>query len=219
MNKIRVWDLPLRLFHWVLVILVGFSFYSGLTGGLALMDYHMLSGYSILTLVLFRIAWGFFGPHYAKFANFVPRPRQTMDALRHLFDRNAPASVGHNPLGALSILAMLIALLVQATTGLFANDDIFIEGPLMHLVSEGTSNQLTEIHEINLWVIAALVSLHLIAILYYEAFKGQRLVLPMISGNKHVADDRTPTVHHRLFLALVLAALAAAGVYLLVTRA
>lgn len=218
MKKLFIWDLPLRVFHWILVVLVCVSFYTGLTGGLTLMDYHMWSGYAILTLIIFRIAWGFWGNHYARFGSFLYRPRQLVMAVRQLSDRTSEPYMGHNPLGGLSVIAFLVALLVQAGTGLFANDDIFTEGPLTHLVSDATSDQLTEIHETNLWVIGVLIGLHVAAVIFYETFKGQRLVIPMITGNKPAPDHMTqsPGMHDRPVRALILAALAASIVYSLV---
>ncbi|MBD3647223.1 MAG: cytochrome b/b6 domain-containing protein [Pseudomonadales bacterium] len=217
MKKIVVWDLPVRLFHWALVILVCFSFYSGLTGGLTLMDYHMLSGYTILTLLVFRVGWGLIGTRWARFSSFLYSPRKLIDTARHLFSRETEPYIGHNPLGGLSVLAMILALLVQAITGLFANDDILVEGPLRHLVSESTSNWLTEVHEINLWVIVALAILHMSAVLLYEFHKGQRLIFSMITGRKFVADDATG-VNNRIIPALILLALAASLVYLVVNE-
>lgn len=218
MKKTLVWDLPVRLFHWSLVALVAFSFYSGLTGGLTLMDYHMLSGYTILTLLIFRLCWGLLGPRWARFTSFVHGPRALMNSVRQLFKKDSEPYIGHNPLGGLSVMALIIALLIQATTGLFANDDILVEGPLMHLVSDSTSDWLTEVHEVNMLVIATLVTLHICAILFYEIHKGQRLVLGMITGRKAVNDDDVPDVNHRIFPALILLALAASIVYLLVNE-
>ncbi|MEX2488355.1 MAG: cytochrome b/b6 domain-containing protein [Pseudomonadales bacterium] len=215
MKKIFVWDLPLRLFHWALVILVSVSLYTGLTGGLTLMDYHMLSGYGILTLLVFRLAWGLFGTRYARFAAFVYSARTILRAARDLFHRSGEPYIGHNPLGSLSVLAFIVALLVQAGTGLFANDDIFTEGPLVHLVSDATSNQLTRIHRTNVWIIAVLIGLHLTAVTFYEAYKRQRLITPMITGKKIVAENTAATQDkgHRLLVATVLLALSAACVY------
>lgn len=220
MKKVFVWDLPTRLFHWILVILICVSFYTGLTGGLTLMDYHMLSGYGILTLVIFRLAWGFFGTRHARFSGFLYGPRSIFQTTRQLMDRRSEPYVGHNPLGGLSVLAFLVALLVQAGTGLFANDDIFTEGPLTHLVSDATSDQLTEIHEINLWVIGILIGLHLAAISLYELYKGQRLILAMITGKKSVPDGKMDgqEIHDRPVRALILLAIAASIVYWLVNR-
>jgi cytochrome b len=212
MAKSFVWDLPVRLFHWSLVLLIGVSFYTGFTGGLVEMDYHMLSGYGILTLIVFRILWGFVGGKNARFASFLRGPRGIWSYLRQ-----SPAeTVGHNPLGGLSVIAFLVALLIQATTGLFANDDILLEGPLAHLVSARTSSTLTGIHEANRWVLVGLIGLHLIAIGYHEWVRKHDLIMPMITGWKSLATGRSPERNNRV-LAAILFASVLAGVYCLVT--
>ncbi|MGB3427775.1 MAG: cytochrome b/b6 domain-containing protein, partial [Burkholderiaceae bacterium] len=134
----RIWDLPTRLFHWTLVVLIAFSVVTVKLGGLW-MDWHMRSGYAILTLVLFRILWGFAGSHYARFSTFVHRPATILDYLRGSLSHGA----GHNPLGGLSVLAILAMLLLQASTGLFSNDGNFTEGPLARLVSSAAGERLS----------------------------------------------------------------------------
>jgi len=179
---IRVWDLPTRLFHWIMLLLVVFSV---VTAEIDELDWHMRSGYCILTLVLFRIMWGFAGPYHARFANFVRTPAAVLAYLRDLRNGSAAAQGGHNPLGALSVVALLIALLLQASTGLFANDDsTSTEGPLAKLVSNHTSNLLTAVHEINQWVLYTLVALHVAAIAYFYFAKRENLVTPMLTGDK-----------------------------------
>ena len=178
-HQVKVWDLPTRLFHWLLVATLGVSVYTGLTGGFTEMDIHMTSGGIALALISFRVLWGFLGGHYSRFSSFYPTPK----ALRAYFKANRPAP-GHSPLAGLSIFALLTCIVVQAGTGLFANDDIFTEGPLAHWVTYETSRQLTAIHETNLWVLASLVGLHLGAIAVYELKKGRRLILAMITGKE-----------------------------------
>jgi cytochrome b len=175
---VRIWDLPTRLFHWALAALVVASFVTGKTGGNAL-AWHMWSGYAILTLVVFRILWGLAGDRYALFGSFAPSPRAT---LRYL--RSGARSAGHSPLGAWSVYALLAALLVQASTGLFANDAIFTEGPLAKMVSGATSDALTRIHLRNEWVIVTLVALHLAAVAFYALIRREDLVGPMFVGDK-----------------------------------
>lgn len=182
MTLVRIWDLPLRLFHWSLVPLVVFSVVTAKLGG-NWMDWHMRSGYAVLTLLVFRLLWGFAGPRYALFAQFVRGPRAVLAYLRAA--RGAGQQhAGHNPLGAWSVLALLAALLVQAGTGLFANDEIATEGPLSKLVSGATASLMTRIHSLNQNVIYALVALHLAAIAYYFFAKRENLVAPMITGDK-----------------------------------
>lgn len=208
MKKTVVWDLPTRVFHWSLVVLLCISFYTGTVGGFEIMDYHMLSGFAILGLILFRILWGFFGNRNARFLGFVRGPGTIIAYLRGQHDHQA----GHNPLGALSVLAMLVAVLVQAVTGLFANDDIMLEGPLVHLVSYDMSRQLTGIHEINRWVIVGLAGLHVLAVLFYQFIRKESVILPMITGRKDLADN-VPDAHGNWLLAIVAAAISAGLVY------
>jgi len=208
---IRIWDLPTRLFHWILVVLVAFSVVSAEIGGNWL-DWHMRSGYCILTLVLFRIMWGFAGSHHARFSNFVRPPAAALAYLRELRNGSAAAQAGHNPLGALSVVALLAALLLQASTGLFANDDsTSTEGPLAKLVSNHTSNLLTLVHEVNQYVLYTLVALHIAAIAYYYFAKRENLVTPMLTGDKagtglvSAADDARIRIRAAALLAIAVA--------------
>jgi cytochrome b len=187
-KKIMVWDLPVRVFHWALVLLFAFSFYSGKTGGFELMDYHMLSGYAVLTLITFRIFWGFIGGQNARFRSFVRSPVKVFKYLRSLAAGQNPKTFGHNPAGGMSVIVMLLLLLGQGLTGLFTNDDIMLEGPLTHLVSYEQSRSLTGIHENISWLLVGFVSLHLIAILFYKFVKKEKLVKAMITG--YVEADR-----------------------------
>ena len=218
MKLIRIWDIPTRLFHWTLVILIGISFYTGLTGGFVEMDYHMISGYCILSLVLFRILWGLFGGYYARFATFVKGPGTIIRYLQNLSTKNSPYP-GHNPLGALSIIFILLVLLAQTVTGMFANDDIMLEGPLVHLVSYDTSRMLTGIHKTNKWIVGALVVLHLLAILFYQFYKKDRLIIPMITGRKLLAEavTRDTSLIRELLLGSIALAVSASTVYVLIT--
>jgi cytochrome b len=215
---VRIWDIPVRIFHWALVILIGVSFYTGLSGGFVEMDYHMISGYCILSLVLFRILWGIFGGFYARFATFIKGPGTIIRYLQNLGQEKEPYP-GHNPLGALSIITILLVLLVQTGTGLFANDDIMLEGPLVHLVSYDTSRMLTGIHKTNKWIIGALVVLHLVAISFYQLYKKDRLIIPMITGRKMLNESavrETPLVRE-LLLGSISLAISASAVYVLIT--
>lgn len=212
MNRSYVWDIWTRLFHWSLVVLISISMYTGFVGGFEEMDWHMYSGYAILGLLLFRIGWGLVGSRNARFTSFVRGPGAIIEYLRNI--RSQEPGVGHSPLAALSVLALLIAVLVQAVTGLFASDDIFIEGPLVKLVSGDVSGQLTAIHDTNRWIIIGLVVLHLLAIAGYELLKKERLVWPMVTGYKQGVD--APPEQNRIVLALILIAVAAGVVYYLV---
>lgn len=216
MKKRLIWDSPTRIFHWSLVILVSISFTTGLIGGFDIMDYHQLSGYGILTLVIFRIIWGVIGNDHARFTQFIKGPAATFTYLRRILHREPTEMDGHNPLGALSVISLLAALLIQATTGLFANDDILLEGPLVHLVSNSTSQTLTAIHETMAWILAGLVTLHLIAIAYHSLIRREDLLLPMLRGwresNTLEGNAKNPRLR-----GLVVFSLVAAGVYGLIT--
>lgn len=219
-NRYRVWDLPTRIFHWALVILVGVSIYTGRNGGFQEMDYHMLSGYGILALILFRVIWGFVGSKHARFSDFI-RPGAIISYSRTLFSRSDESKKrpGHNPLGALSVLAILIVLLVQAGSGLFANDDIFLEGPLTHLVDNETSDDLTSIHHLASEVLYVLIGLHLLAIIFYQFFKRESLILPMITGKlKGVPGDDASKPLKEMAIAIFAMAICAGFVYYLINE-
>ncbi len=211
---IRVWDLPTRLFHWLLVILVLACFITGKIGG-AWMPYHILCGCAVLGLLVFRLVWGFVGGRHARFSAFVRAPGAVLRYTRTLLQPEAPRHLGHNPLGGWSVLAMLLALSVQAVTGLFANDDIFTEGPLYPWVSKATSDWLTHIHKLNQGVILLLVGVHVMAVFFYLIMKHENLIQPMFTGRKHWHNQSEASDNH-LGRAAIAACLAAFGVYLLV---
>ncbi len=213
-RPILVWDLPTRLFHWLLAALVVTSFVTGKIGGLW-MRYHMWSGYAILELIVFRLAWGIVGGRHARFSAFLRGPGAVLRYARTMLRRDAPKHLGHNPLGGWSVLAMLIALLVQAVTGLFANDDIFTEGPLYPWVRKATSDWLTRIHRLNQEAILAIVAVHIAAVFFYLIIKHENLIQPMITGRKDWhAEGQSSS--NRLGRAALLASLLAVGVFLLV---
>lgn len=209
----RVWDLPTRIFHWTLATLVLFSFVSAKIGG-AWTEWHFRSGYTILSLLVFRVLWGFAGSRYARFSSFVRSPGAVWRYLR------APDNpqTGHSPLAALSVLAMLAVLLVQGSVGLFANDAIVNEGPLARLVSSVASDRLTTVHRWGEKVLIALVALHLTAVAYQEWRKGRRLVWPMITGDARIAATPARDDAGMRLRGAVLFALAAALVAFVVTR-
>ena len=178
---IRVWDLPIRLFHWLLLICIIVSFITVKIGGNA-MEIHARAGYCVLALILFRICWGFIGSHHARFINFIPKPK----TLLGFVSGKTQAGLGHNPLGALSVLALIFSVGVQAVTGLFANDGISFEGPFAKYVSNSTVSFLNSIHHLNETVLIVFIALHLCAILYYYKYKGENLVKPMIMGDKEI---------------------------------
>jgi cytochrome b len=179
-KRIRVWDLPTRLFHWLLALAVVAAFVSAKVGDL---DVHALIGQGVLALLVFRIAWGFLGSTNARFAHFVRGPSAILAYLRGEW-----RGQGHNPLGALSVLAFLCVLTLQAVSGLFANDDSTFFGPLYALVSRETSDLFARIHHLQEPVIFALVLLHVAAIVFYVRFRKQDLLRPMITGLRDTDD-------------------------------
>ena len=183
---IRVWDLPIRLFHWLLLTGIILSFITVKVGGNA-MSWHALSGYCVLSLIIFRIIWGFVGSYHARFIHFVPSPK----GLTHFLQGKTKAGLGHNPMGALSVLALLFSVGLQAVSGLFANDDIAFEGPFAKYISSETVELLTSIHRQNEKVLIILIALHLCAILYYQKFKGENLIKPMLVGDKEIDPSET----------------------------
>ena len=218
-REVPVWDLGVRLFHWALVILVITSFITVKIGGNA-MTYHVWSGYSILTLLIFRILWGFVGGTHARFAAFIRGPGAVIAYMKRMFNRDGhPQSPGHNPMGALSVVAMLLVLLFQASSGLFVNDDIAFEGPLYKFVGKALSDKLMSLHQLNQWLIIALVVLHFSAIAFYYFYHKENLVRPMLTGVKRVAGAVVAARHGSSLLALVLLAASGVGVYFLVNAA
>jgi hypothetical protein len=217
LRRVKVWDLPVRIFHWSLLALILFSFWSGKVGG-NYMGYHMWSGYLILALILFRLCWGFCGSSSARFSGFLHGPGAVIAYLRTLPVRRASTHLGHNPLGGWSVAFLLLVILVQAGTGLFANDDIATEGPLSAWISKESSDRLTTIHFYNFYVLLALAVTHIAAVLFYLFYKSENLIRPMFTGFKlrPLDDQEQPPRIAGNWLALVLLALAAGGVYLLV---
>lgn len=183
-TKIRVWDLPTRLFHWLLAVSIAGSFISVKIGGNA-MVWHGRFGYVALTLILFRIVWGVVGPQYARFTQFVKGPAAVMQELRGI----APRVPGHNPLGALSVLAMLCLIGLQAGLGLFSSDDIAFDGPLAKHVSGAVVEFATRWHQRFEWLLIGLIVLHLAAVVWHQRFKGHDLVRPMLSGDQWAASS------------------------------
>jgi cytochrome b len=184
-NNVRVWDLPTRLFHWALAACVVALVVTGYIGG-GLMDWHARLGYALLALLLFRIIWGFAGGRWSRFASFFYSPRNVVAYLRG--QSHPDHLVGHNPLGAGSVFAMLLVLLAQVGTGLVSDDEISFTGPLNRFVESSKGLAATWYHkQIGQWLVIGLVALHVGAILFYLWKKRDNLILPMLKGDKHVA--------------------------------
>jgi cytochrome b len=212
-GRIPLWDVPVRCFHWVLASLVVFSFVSGKVGG-AWLEWHMRSGFCILTLLAFRIAWGIVGSDTARFAQFVRGPAAGLAYAREVIAGRKPVVLGHNPLGGWMVVAMLAILVTQAVSGLFVDDEISTQGPLAVKVSNAFVARMGALHHFNQWLVAGAVALHLGAIAYYYWGLGSNLVAPMLDGGS--SPEGVPRRAASTLLALVLLAIAGAAVYYLV---
>ena len=187
-HKIKVWDLPIRLFHWALLIAVVASFLS--VELLEAIDTHVVSGIVVCSLLVFRIIWGFIGSPTARFWSFFPTPSKLIRYLKStVYEKNN--TVGHSPLGALSVYAMLASLIVQAGSGLFMDDDIFTTGPLNQFASQSLIDLAIQVHDINSVVLQTLIAMHILAILFYLIKNKINLIGPMISGNKIVQNNES----------------------------
>ena len=207
-QRVRVWDLPTRVFHWALAIAVTGLLISGTVGGNA-MTLHFRFGYAVLALLLFRLIWGVFGGHWSRFAVFIQMPA---GVLRYLRGRGEPShDVGHNPRGALSVLAMLAVLIAQVGTGLISDDEIAASGPLTSFVSNATVSLATNYHaNIGKWLILALIVLHIGAIIFYTR-RNKRLVGPMWHGDKELPATTRPARDDMVSRIAALVVLAACG--------
>ncbi|MBS0548301.1 MAG: cytochrome b/b6 domain-containing protein [Proteobacteria bacterium] len=222
-GKIKVWDVPVRLFHWTLVILMAVSYFTGRAGGEA-MKFHFWSGYAILALILFRIAWGIVGSTTARFSSFVKGPAAAFRHLRELLGKHGPYDAGHNAMGGAMVVVLLLAVLAQASTGLFSadTDTGMVSGPLASRIADAMVDKVTAFHHYWVNVLLVLVALHVVAVLVYLVWKRHNLVGAMITGRKPVDQVVPPgTPAPRLFfassrLAISLLMAAAALVYFIV---
>ena len=206
--RVRIWDLPTRVFHIVLALAVSGLVVTGEVGGNA-MQIHFLLGYLVLALVFFRLIWGVVGGHWSRFVNFVPGPAELIGYLQSLRVKQAAHNVGHNPLGALSVLGMLAALLLQVLSGFMSDDEISNSGPWVALVSGDWVSLATQYHgDIGKVLLIILVLLHVVTVLFYKRVKNEDLITPMLTGDK-VLPTQTPesrdSLTSRLFALSILA--------------
>jgi len=213
--RIRVWDLPTRIFHWVLAVLVLFSFATGKIGG-SWLEWHMKSGYTVLALVLARIVWGVAGSETSRFTSFVRGPRALVRYAGDIAAGRRRGSVGHNPMGGWMVVFMLAVLLAQASSGLFADDEIATQGPLAVKVSNALVARMSAFHYYNGWTVIAAVLLHVIAIATYWMAWRENLVAPMWSGWREADAASAQPRLRATWIAAVILAMSAGLVYWLV---
>jgi cytochrome b len=208
----RIWDLPVRIFHWSLASAFLAAFVTNRLG-VTYFKYHVWAGYVVIFLVAFRLLWGILGTRHARFRNFLRGPREILVYARSLLSTQSPHYAGHNPLGAVMVLALLAGAGVQAVTGLFSNDEICNVGPLYGLVTKAQSLVLTSLHRKLFYVLAAAIAAHVLAVLAHRIFKGEKLVRAMITGKKPgaLAREEEAISSSRLWLAAPLALLVAAS--------
>ncbi len=212
-DAIRVWDLPTRLFHWLLAAVVAAAL---VTGWLEALDWHIRLGLLALTLVVFRLLWGLVGGYWSRFASFIYAPATLLRYLRGQAAESERLDVGHSPTGALSVFGLLALLALQIATGLVADDEVAHTGPLNRYVSGAVVSKATGWHTgWGQWLIFAMVLLHVAAIVFYRVKKQRDLVRPMLTGDKPLpagtpaSADGPP--QHVLALVLLLACLGLAG--------
>lgn len=208
-----VWDIPLRAFHWLLAVSVGASWATA-EAGVDWMEVHFWLGYWTMGLLTFRIIWGFVGPRHARFASFLPSPAAVWRYGRTVLTAHAARTAGHNPIGALMVIAFLALLGVQVATGLFASDDILFSGPYHAAVDGDVAEALTSLHHANFnWILVAVI-VHVVAALFYLIAKKQNLIAAMITGRKPAADvpEHSAIAHSQLLRAAMAVVIAAAVV-------
>lgn len=214
LSPVRVWDLPTRLFHWLLTLTVVGSVASGLIGGNA-MVWHTRFGLVVLALLAFRLVWGFVGGYWSRFAAFAYGPRSVIAYLRGDTGPGGRYDIGHSPVGALSVWALLGLLAVQVATGLVADDEIATIGPLNRFVSSRIANAASAWHEeVGKWLLIVLAIVHVAAVLYYLWRRQKNLLAPMIRGDAALPAgtpaSRDSAVQRGLALVIGLAAVALA---------
>lgn len=195
-QRVKVWDGATRLFHWLLVFLLGFSWLSAEKGWITL---HLYSGCLIGALILFRVAWGFVGSETSRFSQFLASPFEAVRHLLHLTKREPDEQVGHNAAGGWMVLVLLSLVATQVISGLMANDDISFEAPLVQFISKEFSDKMTWLHFRLFTVIQIAAAAHVLAIVAYLVVKRHNLLHPMLTGHKHLPiDTEAPHIAHPL---------------------
>lgn len=216
MKERLIWDIPTRLFHWLLVagLLSQYITAEWLDNA---MQWHFYTGYGLLALLIFRFLWGIMGPRYARFSTFISGPVTVWRYTRQILNSHSPAHAGHNPLGGWMVVLMLVAITTQVVSGLFMTDDVFLDGPWRAAVDEPVQNLMNTLHHSVFDGLLWLTGLHIVAIIFYSVYKKQRLVPAMLHGRK--ATSAPAIRSSQLVLAVILALLAAGLTYYLVAIA
>jgi cytochrome b len=212
LRRVRVWDVPTRLFHWLVMVLVGAAYASW---RLNWMEWHVWCGEILLAALLFRLLWGVFGSDTARFSHFVASPMQALRHIRSALRREPDRQVGHNPAGGWMVLLLLLLLLGEALTGVYVNNDIADVGPLTEMTPARVANAIERLHALIWDALLAAIALHLLAILVYAVNKGQNLLRPMITGVKLLPPSVAAPRFASPTLAALLLAISAAAATLL----
>jgi len=210
MQKILVWDLPTRLFHWLLVasLVAQYATVEWLENAV---QWHFYIGYFTLFLLIFRVIWGIVGTQHAKFSSFIVGPSRVLNYIKTIFRKDSIPAVGHNPLGGWFVVIMLLLLAAQAISGLFMTDDIFLDGPYRQLASDELLGVMSSVHHLAFDILLYVIALHIGAIIFYGVYKKQKLVPAMVHGNKVSTTVGIPG--SRIIRAILVALVAAFIVY------
>ncbi len=214
MKAVKVWDLPSRIAHWALALSILGSYGSAEFGWFS-MQWHFYFGYAAITLVIFRVLWGFFGSEHARFRNFVRGPGAVWRYLKNLSDKNSTESIGHSALGSWAVLVLLAATLAQGISGLFNTDEIEWFGPLSEKVSSELIDQMAWFHNNFSNVLLIVIGIHIIAALLYLLIKKQNLIAPMFTGVKRTVQA-ADAVQKPIWLAVLLLVISAAALWALI---
>lgn len=214
-----IWDIFIRVYHWLLVAGIGFAWWTIEQGG-DWMEWHMYSGILVLSLVLFRVIWGFVGGGgYARFNQFVRSPSVTLRYARDLMRNKEAHYVGHNPMGGWAVIALLLFCAIQAGTGLFTTDDIAFDGPLNHLISSALASDITRFHKQFFNILLGMIVLHIAAILFHQLVRNEKLIQAMFSGKKpaenavDIVTSKPLSIKNSLIFGAITAAIAAAVIW------
>lgn len=183
-KKIKVWDLPTRIFHWGLIFLLACLWWTADAGE---MDWHQVLAYSLMIFIIFRLVWGIIGSETSRFSHFIKHPKTVLNYMKKAKHQGVTSSVGHNPLGGYMVIALILLVSMQLISGLFTTDEIFTEGPLYSLVSSDTGSVMTWLHKKIFYVMLGFAAIHVLAVIYH-GIKGDRLVAPMITGYKLIVE-------------------------------